>query len=188
MNAGTVAALYPMSLSPSSFKHGLSHCFCAKSWGPANRLSPRLACKHEGYLPVCVNQPHICSLRYLAIPWQPLIEPCDRHREALQGSSVEVRVRQDHGQIVFSSNPSPRRARHAYLPRWHFNMLLDDQRHQAYQQAIERVSIDIHAYSTLMHAHAEGPTSTTCRCLCAVSRQCLLHGEDGPCPDEEIQI
>ena len=48
-------------------------------------------------------------------------------------------MRQDQGQIVFTSNPVPRRARHAYLPRWHFDMLLDHQRNQAYQQAIERV-------------------------------------------------
>ncbi|KAK9863045.1 hypothetical protein WJX84_000363 [Apatococcus fuscideae] len=55
-----------------------------------------------------------------------------------QGDMVEVRVRQDQGQIIFTSNPDPRRARHAYLPRWHFDMLLDQQRNQAYQQAIER--------------------------------------------------
>lgn len=56
----------------------------------------------------------------------------------LQGDSVEVRVRQDSGQLHFASDPPARRPRHAFLPRWHFDMLADAQRNTAYQTAIER--------------------------------------------------
>lgn len=56
----------------------------------------------------------------------------------LQGESVEVRVRQDAGQLHFASDPPARRPRHAFLPRWHFDMLHDTQRNAAYQAAIER--------------------------------------------------
>lgn len=45
-----------------------------------------------------------------------------------QGGVVEVRVRRDGGSLVFTGDPPPRRPRHAFLPRWHFDMLGDTQR------------------------------------------------------------
>ena len=58
---------------------------------------------------------------------------------ALQGSMMDVRMRQDVGQIYFASTaPGFGRPRHAHIPRWHFDMVLDDQRNTAYQTAIIR--------------------------------------------------
>ncbi len=45
-----------------------------------------------------------------------------------QGKSIELRVRQDAGQLHFASDPPQRRPRHAYLPRWHFDMVRGAQR------------------------------------------------------------
>ena len=50
-----------------------------------------------------------------------------------QGAAVEVQVRQDAGQLHFAADPPGRRPRHAFLPRWHFDMLADGQRNAAYQ-------------------------------------------------------
>jgi hypothetical protein len=55
----------------------------------------------------------------------------------LQGGTVTVRVRQDAGQLHFASDPPQRRPRHAFLPRWHFDMLGDTHRNHAYQTTIE---------------------------------------------------
>lgn len=41
----------------------------------------------------------------------------------MQGGTMELRVRQDSGQLHFSSAPPQRRPRHAFLPRWHFDMV-----------------------------------------------------------------
>ena len=50
-----------------------------------------------------------------------------------------MRVRQDKGQIHFASMARGcGRPRHAHIPRWHFDMVLDDQRNDAYQTAITR--------------------------------------------------
>ncbi len=52
---------------------------------------------------------------------------------------MQVRVRQDKGQIHFASIARGcGRPRHAHIPRWHFDMVLDDQRNDAYQSAITR--------------------------------------------------
>ena len=36
---------------------------------------------------------------------------------------MRVRVRQSAGQLRFDSEPAARRARHAHVPRWHFDMV-----------------------------------------------------------------
>ena len=59
---------------------------------------------------------------------------------ATQGDSVKVRVQQDRNQILFSSVPAQQRPRHAFIPRWHFDMVQDNMRNDAYDQAISRVS------------------------------------------------
>ena len=53
---------------------------------------------------------------------------------------MKLRVQQDMSQIVFSSVPAQRRPRHAFVPRWHFDMVQDQLRNNAYDQAITRVS------------------------------------------------
>ncbi|KAK9917705.1 hypothetical protein WJX75_007354 [Coccomyxa subellipsoidea] len=59
-----------------------------------------------------------------------------------KGAKVLVRVRQDAGQLHFSAKRGAKRPRHAWVPRWHFDMVLDGQRNEAYQRAIRR-AIDI---------------------------------------------
>ena len=50
---------------------------------------------------------------------------------------VRVRVRQDAGQIHFSLVDSPAtRVRHNLVPRWHYDMVLDQQRNEMYDRAI----------------------------------------------------
>jgi hypothetical protein len=53
-----------------------------------------------------------------------------------QGREVQLSVRQDTGQLHFASVPGSRRPRHAYIPRWHFDMVLDRLRNDAYEKAI----------------------------------------------------
>ena len=52
---------------------------------------------------------------------------------------MQVTVRQDKGQVHFASMARGcGRPRHAHVPRWHFDMVLDDRRNAAYQTAITR--------------------------------------------------
>jgi predicted RNA methylase len=53
-------------------------------------------------------------------------------------SSVLVRVRRDAGQILFEPRPVPCRLRTALAPRWHFDMVQDTLRNDAYDAAIRR--------------------------------------------------
>lgn len=51
---------------------------------------------------------------------------------------VRMRARQDKSQLHFSLvEHANRRIRHSLVPRWHFDMLSDDQRNNEYQKAIE---------------------------------------------------
>ena len=54
---------------------------------------------------------------------------------------MKLRVQQDKSQILFSSVPAQRRPRHAFLPRWHFDMVQDQLRNSAYDKAITRVGL-----------------------------------------------
>lgn len=45
-------------------------------------------------------------------------------------------MRQDTGLIHFASVPAASRPRHAFIPRWHFDMVLDTLRNNAYEKAI----------------------------------------------------
>ena len=57
----------------------------------------------------------------------------------LQGTEIQVTVRQDRGQVHFAAAAAGfGRPRHAHIPRWHFDMVLDTQRNAAYQAAIHR--------------------------------------------------
>ncbi len=52
---------------------------------------------------------------------------CTARLRCMQGELVRVRVRWDAGQLHFAAEPPARRARHAFVPRWHFDMVLDEQ-------------------------------------------------------------
>ena len=50
---------------------------------------------------------------------------------------MTVRVRRDAGQILFTSDPPPTRPRHSNnIPQWHYDMLNDAGRNDAYEAAI----------------------------------------------------
>ena len=53
------------------------------------------------------------------------------------GETLAVRVRQSEHHINFATVPAPTRPRHAHIPRWHFDMLMDDQRNECYMKAIK---------------------------------------------------
>ena len=42
---------------------------------------------------------------------------------SVKGGAMELRVRQESGQLHLSSALPQRRPRHAFLPRWHFDMV-----------------------------------------------------------------
>ncbi|CAL8464828.1 g4363 [Coccomyxa elongata] len=50
----------------------------------------------------------------------------------------ETPVTKDTGQLHFAAEPGAKRPRHAWVPRWHFDMVLDEQRNVAYEKAIAR--------------------------------------------------
>ncbi|KFM25022.1 Protein arginine N-methyltransferase 7 [Auxenochlorella protothecoides] len=54
------------------------------------------------------------------------------------GGALSLRVRRDVGQVFFSTSPPQCRARHALVPRWHFDMVRDEARNVAYDGAISR--------------------------------------------------
>ena len=55
----------------------------------------------------------------------------------VQGSSAQLRMRQSSSRILFSLVGSPAgRARFAHAPRWHFDMVQDSLRNEAYEAAI----------------------------------------------------
>ena len=55
---------------------------------------------------------------------------------AEQGATLSLRVRQDSGQYVFTTAPPQCRPHHALVPRWHYDMVQDTLRNEAYDQAI----------------------------------------------------
>ncbi len=54
------------------------------------------------------------------------------------GETVRVRVHHDNAQFVFQSVPAQARPHHALVPLWHFDMLNDTTRNDAYERAIRR--------------------------------------------------
>jgi predicted RNA methylase len=54
------------------------------------------------------------------------------------GEDVSLRVQQDASQIVFIADPPNHRMHHALVPRWHYDMILDVERNQAYDKAIKK--------------------------------------------------
>lgn len=58
------------------------------------------------------------------------------YRKVLEGENIVLRVQQDKSQVIFSSHPPQCRMHHALVPRWHYDMILDSERNDAYNQAI----------------------------------------------------
>ncbi len=59
-------------------------------------------------------------------------------RKVVEGENIVLRVQQDKSQVVFSSDPPQYRMHHAIVPRWHYDMILDSERNEAYNQAIKK--------------------------------------------------
>ncbi len=51
--------------------------------------------------------------------------------------TISLRVRRDKDQVFFTSTPPPTRPRHAHIPQWHYDMLHDAGRNEAYDAAIK---------------------------------------------------
>ena len=52
-------------------------------------------------------------------------------------SPVTLRIRRDANQIMFTSTPPQTRPRHSNIPQWHYDMLNDVGRNDAYEAAIK---------------------------------------------------
>jgi predicted RNA methylase len=96
----------------------------ARAWGAADVTSYAGAVAPDGAPP-----PESSS-------WGQAVQYMDGVDVAPGGAAQRVRVRQDAGQLVFASTPPPCRPRHALVPRWHYDMVLDSQRNAAYAAAI----------------------------------------------------
>ena len=59
-------------------------------------------------------------------------------RRVNAGENVSLRVQQDTSQIVFTAEPPHTRMHHALVPRWHYDMILDVERNEAYNAAIKK--------------------------------------------------
>lgn len=67
--------------------------------------------------------------------WGQAVQYIDT-RTLEKGTTIQLRVRQDSGQIVFTPTPPPARMRHALAPRWHYDMVQDQLRNDAYEAAV----------------------------------------------------
>lgn len=75
-----------------------------------------------------------------ASSWGQAIQYLDG-KKVEQGDLMPLLVQQEKHQIVFGTNPPQCRMRHAIVPRWHFDMILDQERNRAYEKAIQRAVI-----------------------------------------------
>lgn len=96
---------------------------------------------------------------------------------------MQVTVRQDKGQIHFTSTVRGcGRPRHAHVPRWHFDMVLDDQRNTAYQTAITRaVHLKLAAGDEKTYVLDMGAGSGILSLIAARSAHCTLHDGSHVC-------
>ena len=73
--------------------------------------------------------------RFLAETWSTAVQYLD-DLWVDAGETIELRVRRDAHQVFFSSVPAPTRPRTAMIPSWHYDMLNDAGRNDAYDAAI----------------------------------------------------
>ena len=59
-------------------------------------------------------------------------------RNITVGDNVSLHVQQDASQVVFTADPPQHRMHHALVPRWHYDMIMDVERNQAYDAAIRK--------------------------------------------------
>ncbi|GAB4824134.1 hypothetical protein N2152v2_011180 [Parachlorella kessleri] len=72
-----------------------------------------------------------------ASSWEQAVQYVDSVAVS-KGATLSLRVRQDSGQYVFTTAPPQCRPHHALVPRWHYDMVQDTLRNDAYDQAIRR--------------------------------------------------
>lgn len=104
-------------------------CGVAFWWDAALDASVRLASRS----PVSLATPNAATSTCLtAVQY---LDPFS----ALEGAEIALRVRQDQGQILFDTDPPTNRPRHALVPRWHYDMVMDGARNDAYDAAIRLI-------------------------------------------------
>jgi hypothetical protein len=69
--------------------------------------------------------------------WGVAVQYLDELPVERGGSPVTLRVRRDANQIMFTSTPPQTRPRHSNIPQWHYDMLNDVGRNDAYEAAIK---------------------------------------------------
>ena len=69
--------------------------------------------------------------------WGVAVQYLDELPVASGGSPVTLRIRRDANQIMFTSTPPQTRPRHSNIPQWHYDMLNDVGRNDAYEAAIK---------------------------------------------------
>lgn len=67
--------------------------------------------------------------------WGQAVQYVD-NRALTTGDEVKLNIRQDDGQIIFQTDPPACKLRNNLAPRWHFDMVLDSLRNDAYDEAI----------------------------------------------------
>ena len=69
--------------------------------------------------------------------WGVAVQYLDELPVERGGSPVTLRIRRDANQIMFTSTPPQTRPRHSNIPQWHYDMLNDVGRNDAYEAAIK---------------------------------------------------
>ncbi len=105
---------------------GLVRAAVASSWSQGIQYLDGVRAQRVRSRPSAYSESLMC---YKCSATSPVDDPLiisqngNRVDTSTQGKSIELRVRQDAGQLHFASDPPQRRPRHAYLPRWHFDMV-----------------------------------------------------------------
>ena len=100
---------------------------CATNWREGRRRLRASGLEHKGgELGLLTSVPQ--SVQYL-----------DNFDIRTVGDAIPIRVQHDGAMLVLSHDSMPSvRPRHAYIPKWHYDMLFDSQRNDAYEMALKR--------------------------------------------------
>lgn len=110
------------------------------------------------------------------------------------GDTIPIRVQHDGSMLVLSHASLPSvRPRHAYIPKWHYDMLFDSQRNDAYEAALRRAIADTRSAKGLKplippssadaDADADDPRDESWE---AVARRAIRMGRAPPPPPSRI--